>query len=120
MHDDKQGTPVFRVDIVETRAVTLRMSATILGGDQASARAEGESRARHLWAHGIHAGLGFEIGAALPDPAPVRDPVALARSYGAKLDEDDGAWHCTNAQGIGCSGATAHEAAARFCEQFKL
>lgn len=49
-----------------------------------------------------------------------RDPIALATSYGGRFTEDEGAWYCVNPQGIGSSGATKHDAAQQFCEQFNL
>lgn len=49
-----------------------------------------------------------------------RDPIALATSYGGRFSQDDGTWFCVNPQGIGASGATKHEAARCFCEQFNL
>lgn len=60
------------------------------------------------------------LAAAAGDTPTERDPIAVATSYGGRFTEEDGAWFCVGPQGIGASGATKHEAAGHFCEQFNL
>lgn len=62
------GTPVFEVEITETRTITLHRKIQILAINENTARKVGEQRAREAWDQ-VAEVTGVEIGPIIEDAA---------------------------------------------------